>query len=184
MNETNMASLPIRITPHYLTLSPALRDLAHEKLAKVPRFARDVLAADVVLRRHHGTADGKRFSASARLALAGRDIHATAAHANLYTAIVKLVALLARRSRKRNTRLRKTYSPRREAALHETRRSLHQLKTSRFATPELAVSTTRGELRSPRRRDGGQEQRVFVFRRAAPFVAHRRMRKRHRTFSG
>src|SRR6187401_2960413 len=116
MNETNTTALPIHITPHHLTLSPALRDFALKKLAKVPRFARDVLAADIVLRRHHGTADGKRFSASARLALAGRDIHATAAHADLYTAIVKLVARLARRSRKRKARLGKTHSPRRFAA--------------------------------------------------------------------
>src|SRR5687768_112740 len=113
MNEANTTELPIHITPHHLTLSSALRDFAQKKLAKVPRFASNVLAADVVLRRHHGTADGKRFSASARLALRGRDIHATAAHADVYTAIVKLVARLARRSRKRKTRLGKTHAARR-----------------------------------------------------------------------
>lgn len=172
MNEINTTALPIHITPHHLTLSPALRDFAQEKLAKVPRFAGDVLAADLVLRRHHGTADGKRFSASARLALAGHDIHATAAHADLYTAIVKLVTRLARRSRKRKTRLGKTPSPRRGAALHETRRSPHQLDTPRIAAPEPAVSTMRGETRHPRRRDGGQEQRVFGFRRTPPFAFH------------
>ena len=81
MNDTNTTMLPIHITPHHLRLSPALSDFVHKKLAKVPRFASDVLATDIVLRRHHGTADGKRFSASARIALAGRDIHATATHA-------------------------------------------------------------------------------------------------------
>jgi putative sigma-54 modulation protein len=141
MNETNTTALPIHITPHHLTLSPALRDFAKKKLAKVPRFASDVLAADLVLRRHHGTADGKRFSASARLALAGHDIHAIATHADLYTAIVKLVARLSRRSRKRKTRL---------AKVHATRRS--------------------PDSRNPQRRSGGQEQRVFGFRRTAPFA--------------
>jgi len=137
MNETNTTALPIHITPHHLTLSPALRDFVHKKLAKVPRFASDVLATDVVLRRHHGTADGKRFSASARLALAGHDIHAIATHADLYTAIVKLVGRLSRRSRKRKTRL-----------------------------------ATRGSPQSHKphpRPSGGPEQRVFGFRRPAPF---------------
>ena len=110
MKETNITKLPIHITPHHLRLSPALADFVHSKFAKVPRFATDVLATDIVLRRHHGTSDGKRFSASGRLALAGRDIHASATHADLYSAIVKLVSILARRSRKRKTRLGKTHA--------------------------------------------------------------------------
>jgi ribosome-associated translation inhibitor RaiA len=77
------------------------------KFAKVPRFVSDVLGADIVLRRHYGTANGRQFSASARLALPGQDIYATATHADLYTAVVKLVATLARLSRKRSTRLRR-----------------------------------------------------------------------------
>jgi len=105
MNKTNTPPLSIHITPHHLRLSQALYGFTYDKLSKVPRFASDVQSADVVLRRHHGTSDGKRFSASARLALAGRDIHATAAHADLYAAIVKLVGLLARGLRKRKTRL-------------------------------------------------------------------------------
>jgi len=117
MNETNTTTWPIHITPHHLTLSPALREFAEKKLAKVPRFSSDALAADMVLRRHHGTADGKRFSASARVALPGRDLHATATHADLYTAIVKLVARLGRGSRKRKTRLRKAQSSARAAAV-------------------------------------------------------------------
>lgn len=111
-------TMPIHITPHHLRLSPALSAFVHQKIAKVPRFANDVLASDIVLRRHHGTADGKRFSASARVALAGNDIHATATHADLYTAIVKLVARLARRSRKRKTHLAKTRVSRRNLPLH------------------------------------------------------------------
>src|SRR6187431_1795934 len=95
MIQNTMTTLPIHITPHHLSLSPALRDFVGLKLAKVPQFASDVLAADVVLRRHHGTAHGKQFSASARLALPGRDIHGSATHADLYTAVVKLVATLA-----------------------------------------------------------------------------------------
>jgi putative sigma-54 modulation protein len=110
MTTTNNTNVPIHITPHHLRLSPALVDFVHSKIAKIPRFASDVLATDIVLRRHHGTSNGKRFSASGRLSLAGRDIHATATHEDLYTAIVNLVTKLARRSRKRKARFAKSYT--------------------------------------------------------------------------
>src|SRR5690606_26767740 len=42
MNKLNSTALPIHITPHHLSLSPALADFVREKLAKVPRFASDV----------------------------------------------------------------------------------------------------------------------------------------------
>jgi len=116
MTEAKTTELPIHITPHHLRLSPAVSEFVRGKFAKVPRFASDVLASDVVLRRHHGTSDGKLFSASARLAVAGRDIHASALHGDLYTAIVKLVEKLARRSRKRKTRLDKSRAARRGTA--------------------------------------------------------------------
>jgi ribosomal subunit interface protein len=116
MIQDTMTTIPIHITPHHLSLSPALREFACEQLAKVQRFAGDALAAEFVLRRHHGTAQGKQFSASGRVAFPGRDIHASATHADLYTAIVKLAARLARSSRKRKTRrARRQVAPRRTA---------------------------------------------------------------------
>jgi len=168
MNETNTTTLPIHISPHHLRLSPALSDFVHKKIAKVPRFASDVLATDIVLRRHHGTADGKRFSASARLALAGRDIHATAAHADLYTAIVKLVSRLTRLSRKRKTRLAKTHVSPRRAESRRPNRS--HCQPDSVGVPD--AQPAHAGMRSARRRDGGQEQRVFAFRRTAPFALH------------
>jgi putative sigma-54 modulation protein len=98
-------SIPIRITPHHLTLSPALIVRVRDKIGPLGRIGRDVVKADVVLRLHHGTASGKSFSASARLAVPGGDIHASATHANLYTAITELEVRLARRLRKRKTRI-------------------------------------------------------------------------------
>ena len=121
MNQNTMTTLPIHITPHHLSLSPPLRDFVSMKFAKVRRFASDAVAADIVLRRHHGTGSGKRFSASARLAVPGRDVHASATHADLHTAVVKLVSTLARRSRKRKTRLARTYRPRRAGRAQESR---------------------------------------------------------------
>lgn len=107
-----MAELPIHITTHHLTLSDALRQFAREKIAPVTRFAKDALRAEVVLRRHNGTVP--HFSASARLSLPGRDIHGRAIHRDLYIALGELFEKLARRCRKRKTRLRT--APTRRAA--------------------------------------------------------------------
>ena len=102
-----MTNLPIHITTHHLSASNALDQFAREKISSVSRFANDALAADVVLRRHGGVKE--RFSASARLALPAHDIHGRAVASNLYAAIGKLVARLARLARKRKTRLAKTF---------------------------------------------------------------------------
>lgn len=172
MIQNTMTTLPIHITPHHLSLSQALRDFVCLKLAKVTQFAGDALAADIVLRRHHGTANGKRFSASARLALPGRDIHASATHADLYTAVVRLVATLARRSRKRNTRLAKTHTRRR---VSNEPNSAAKSVASRLDVSENAVLQAddpllQGRVNRSRRQEGGQELRVFGFRRRSPFA--------------
>lgn len=172
MNHNTMATLPIHITPHHLSLSPTLRDFVCMKLAKIPRFASDVLAADLVLRRHHGKANGKQFSASARLALPGRDIHGSATHADLYSAIVELVATLVRRSRKRNTRLAKTYTQRRAGnGLNSTAKfAASRLGATQTAVPQSDVSLLPGSVNRSRRKEGGQEIRVCGFRRKSPFA--------------
>jgi putative sigma-54 modulation protein len=98
-----MKQPPIHITPHDLHLSPALRDFIRMKISGLSRFAGDIVAAEVVLRGKSGTAH--LFSVGARLALPGRDVQANATHGNFHTAIDRLVAKLARLSRKRKTRL-------------------------------------------------------------------------------
>ena len=97
-----MDELPIHLVTHHLRLSDALKRFVRKKLTPVKRFAKDALAADVVLRRHNGAR--RRFSASARLALPGRDVHGRVVHADLYAAIGQLFIKLARRLRKRKTR--------------------------------------------------------------------------------
>src|SRR3954451_22349876 len=98
-----MKNPPIHITPHDLQLSPAINDFIRIKLSGLSRFAGDIVAAEVVLRGKAGAAH--LFSVTARLALPGRDVHANATGADLYSAINQLVARLARLSRKRKTRL-------------------------------------------------------------------------------
>jgi putative sigma-54 modulation protein len=104
MNTNPNTSVPIHITPHHLTLTPALTACVRGNVRKLSQYANDALAAHIVLRRHHGTAEGKLFSASLRLAIPGRDLHASATHADLYSAITKMTRKLARLSRKRKTR--------------------------------------------------------------------------------
>ena len=100
-----MNDLPIHITPHGIDLSFALRKFIEKKISRLPRFAGDILSAEVVVREKSG-ANGL-FSVSARLTLPGRDVHGSAVHKNFYAAINQLVARLARLSRKRKTRFEK-----------------------------------------------------------------------------
>lgn len=99
-----MNNLPIHLTTHHLQLSDPLTDFVLKKVAPIKRFAKDALCAEIVLRRHNGAQ--RRFSASARLALPGRDVHGRAIHGDLYVAVGQLVTRLARRLRKRKTRRR------------------------------------------------------------------------------
>ena len=148
MNETHMRTMPLHITTHHLRLSPALSGFLRDKFAKVSRFANDVLAADIVLRRNHDSLDGKRFSASGRLSVAGRDIHATATHADLYTAIVKLVARLARRSRKRKTRFEKSRSLRRLSSRRHFASIFHHDKRDGADPDGIPIETLPSHLES------------------------------------
>ena len=123
-----MNNLPIHITAHHLHLSDSLCRFARKKITALRRFANDALGADVVVRRHAGAK--KRFSASVRLALPGRDIHARAVASDLHAAIGKLVAKLAR------------------------------------LLPEPSDAPGK-----PHPHEGGQEMRVFHFRRKGAFAS-------------
>jgi putative sigma-54 modulation protein len=102
-----MKHLPLHITAHNLDLSPALEAFLEKKIGALSRFARDVVAAEVVLRGRSGAA--QQFSVTARLALPGRDVQGRATHTNLYSAVDKVVARLARLTRKRKTRLARMF---------------------------------------------------------------------------
>lgn len=156
-----MTTLPIHITTHHLSLSDPLRRFTRQKLTPITRFANDALAAEIVLRRHGGAAT--RFSASARLALPGRDVHGRAVDSDLYVAIGMLVAKLARRLRKRKTRLAKSFA---------RSRAKWNTKTTPAPPPAVADESRAPSTERPRvrLREGGQEMRVFPFRRHSPFT--------------
>lgn len=156
-----MTTLPIHITTHHLSLSDSLRLFARKKIAHVTRFANDALGAEIVLRRHNGATT--RFSASARIALPGRDIHGRAVHGNLYVAIGKLVAKLARLARKRKTRLAKSFN-------HPGRAGTSSEVASPTHVQEVLPESSNMKWRS-RAAGGGQEMRVFSFRRKGAVAA-------------
>jgi putative sigma-54 modulation protein len=156
-----MTNLPIHITTHHLSVSNALGRFAREKISSVCRFANDALAADVVLRRHTGAKE--RFSASARVALPGRDIHGHAVDRNLYAAIGKLVDKLACLSRKRKTQLAKTFE---HPGQSKTSSELTVPPPAQKVLPEPSDAS-----RQPCAHEGGQEMRVYPFRRQGPFAS-------------
>jgi ribosomal subunit interface protein len=121
-----MNAVPIHITSHGIELSFALRRFIERKISRLSRFAGDILTAEVVLREKAGASG--LFSVSARLALPGRDVQGNAVHVNFYAAINRLVARLARLSRKRKTRFEKR---KRRAG-----RFLFAAQTSRFMQPK------------------------------------------------
>ncbi len=156
-----MTNLPIHITTHHLSLSDPLRRFTRKKITPITRFANDAIAAEIVLRRHLGAAT--HFSASARLALPGRDVHGRAIASNLYVAIGRLVTKLGRLLRKRKTRLAKSFTRSRIGKSAESPQPSALLVSK--ASPERPGNRSRVRLR-----EGGQEMRVFAFRRRAPFT--------------
>jgi len=174
INPNKMTNPPIHITPHNLTLSPALQQFIRRKMSALSRFAGDMLAAEIILR---GNSDAPHlFSLSARLALPGRDIQGNAVHENLYTAIDQLVAKLARLSRKRKTRLAKKFESARPPPAVGSKGQSPTLdlfaplksKSQQALQYGAGKRESAGTTRPRRKRGGGQEMRVFGFRRQLP----------------
>lgn len=156
--------MPIHITAHNLSLSLPLCEFVRKKIGAVARFANDVLAVEIVLRRNpsHGS---ERFSVSARIALPGHDIHSHAAAPDIYVAVGLAAAKLARRLRKRKTRLSKTYSVR-----SENRRAISGAE-QRTATPPRRATPEDHEWIPAVTQESGdrtKKPRVFLFRRRTP----------------
>ena len=152
-----MTDLPIHISTHHLQLSDALRDFVRKKIAPINRFASDALAAEIVLRCHGGAK--RRFSASARIALPGRDVYGRTVHIDLYVAICGLMKKLARLLGKRKTQLARILE--RRPSSYAPNQPLRQRIEKDLALTE----PTRERLL--RKKADTQEIRVFPFRRRA-----------------
>ncbi|MHA3775484.1 ribosome hibernation-promoting factor, HPF/YfiA family [Verrucomicrobiota bacterium sgz303538] len=166
MTDTTTVHTPVHITAHNLSLSPPLSEFVRKKIGTVARFANDVLALEIVLRRNPNLGS-ERFSASARLTLPGRDIHSSASNPDLYVAVGIVAARLSRRLRKRKTRLSKTYSVR-----SGSRQAIIAGEPSAMSVPQRTIRMD-NEWAPAGIQDTGMrfsETRAFVFRRKFPFT--------------
>ena len=97
--------MKIHLTPRHLRLTDAIEQQAVEKLGALTGINPRVLAAHVVLGQDPAANPESRFVVSARLSVAGPDLHAEEHSPDLYAAIDAVAGKLARQLRKRKTRL-------------------------------------------------------------------------------
>ncbi len=117
--------MQIHLNPRNISITAALRGFLSEKLDRLGEMVGDILSAHVVFQRADTAAVARQFSVKVRLAVPGKDVVASDHDGDLYAAIDKVSAKLARRLRKRKTRwLDKRESRAREAA---RRRDEHAL---------------------------------------------------------
>lgn len=94
--------MQLHISPRNVRLTAAIHQYAAEKILHLEEFA-DIIAAHVVLVHEAGRNREKLFRVKAHLALPGPDIHADDSDRDLYAALDKVAAKLARQLRKRHT---------------------------------------------------------------------------------
>ena len=120
--------MKIHVTPRHLRLTEAIEQQTVAKLDALSGINSRVLAAHVILGQDPGANPERRFMVSARLSVAGPDLHAEEHCHDLYAAIDAVAAKLARQLRKRKTRLtdrrrsveqRAAEASRREATVEE-----------------------------------------------------------------
>lgn len=95
--------MQIHISPRNLKLTAAIHQYTAEKIEAIENLG-DIIATHVVL-IHDESKPKERFRVKAHLAVAGPDIHADVADADLYAALDKASSVLARQLRKRKTAL-------------------------------------------------------------------------------
>lgn len=102
---TQIPFMQIQLTPGNVRSTAALRVFVAEKLDRLTKMVGDILSARVVFNRAKTAEAGAEFRVKVRLAVRGKDIFASDRDGNLYAAIDKVTAKLARLLRKRKTRL-------------------------------------------------------------------------------
>jgi len=94
--------MQIHITPRNLTLTGAIYEFVAEKISHLEGHGEQIIAAHIVLLHNHDRK--KTYSVKVHLAIAGPDIHAEDAEADLYVAIDKVVDKLSSQISKLKTR--------------------------------------------------------------------------------
>lgn len=97
--------MQIQLTSGNVRSTAALRGFVAEKLDRLTEMVGGILSAHVVFNRAETAAAGSQFCVKVRLAVRGKDVFASDRDGDIYAAIDKVSAKLARRLRKRKTRL-------------------------------------------------------------------------------
>ena len=114
--------MKIHVTPRHLRLTGAIEQQTVAKIGALAEIDDRVLAAHVVVGQDPAANPESRFMVSARLSVAGPDLHAEEHSSDLYAALDAVATKLARQLRKRKTRLTDQRRARVQRAI-ETERS-------------------------------------------------------------
>ena len=114
--------MKIHVTPRHLRLTGAIEQQTVAKLGALAEINDRVLAAHVIVGQDPAANPETRFMVSARLSVAGPDLHAEEHGADLYAALDAVAAKLARQLRKRKTRLTDQRRARAQRAMEAERR--------------------------------------------------------------
>ncbi len=95
--------MQLHLSPRNLRLTATIHQYAAEKMLHLEELASDIIAVHVVLLNDEGASPKSQFTVKAHLAVPGPDIHAEETGADLYAALDKVAARLARQLRKRRT---------------------------------------------------------------------------------
>lgn len=90
---------------HQIKLTDSIREFAISKISRLESLADDIQSAEITLTHDQGAGPNEQCTIAVRLALPGKDVHATETQGNLYAAIDAVRDKLARQLRKRKTRL-------------------------------------------------------------------------------
>jgi len=94
--------MQLHLSPRNVRLTAAIHQYAADRILHLEELG-EIIAAHVVLVHEAGRNRKKLFQVKAHLALRGPDIHADDSDADLYAALDKVTAKLARQLRKRHT---------------------------------------------------------------------------------
>jgi putative sigma-54 modulation protein len=112
--------MQIHISPRHLTITAAIHSYVADKIGHLEEITDRILAAHVVLFHDEKRNPKQAYVVKVHLAVPGPDMHGEDADADLYAAIDKAAAKIARQLRKRKTKIqdksKATYQRARERA--------------------------------------------------------------------
>jgi putative sigma-54 modulation protein len=131
--------MQIHLSPRHLQLTASIHQAVAIQIGQLEELGTDIVGAHVVLLKSEAANPEERFTVKVHLAVAGPDIHAEDSENDLYVAMERVTAKLARQLRKRKT------------ALNDKRRSTSQRAVKQQKAGQALPSSVRKGLRSVRK---------------------------------